>query len=72
MNEDELFEQAKARVQRKKGKCLKDKDIIINQEKEIRYYREKIQRMMDKQVDYITETYYIDNKLYKEVTINYK
>ena len=73
MDDNELYEQARARVQRKiKGRSVKNKDIIVDQEKEIRYYRERIQKMMDKEIDYITESYYLDNKLYKEVTTQYK
>lgn len=73
MNDNELYEQARARVQRKiKGRSVKNKDIIVDQEKEIRYYRERIQKMMDKKIDYITESYYLDNKLYKEITTQYK
>lgn len=49
MNDNELFEQARKRVQRKiKGKCITNKDVIIDQEKEILYYREKIQKMIEK------------------------
>ena len=46
MNDNELFEQARRRVQNKqKGRCVRNKDVIIDQEKEIQYYREKIQTM---------------------------
>lgn len=38
-----LFEQARRRVQRKiKGRCVTNKDVIIDQEREIEYYRNKI------------------------------
>lgn len=44
--DDELYEQARRRVQKKiKGRCVRNKDIIIDQEKEIEYYREKIRRL---------------------------
>lgn len=46
MNDNELFEQARKRVQKKtKGRCVRNKDVIVEQEKEIQYYREKIQIM---------------------------
>ena len=46
--DDELFEQARRRVQAKiKGRCIRNKDVIIEQEKEIEYYREKIRRLTD-------------------------
>ena len=50
MNDIELFEQARRRVQNKQKrnrKCVTNKDVIIDQEKEILYYREKIQRLMN-------------------------
>ncbi len=48
MNDNELFEMARRRVQGKiKGRCVTNKDVIIDQEKEIRYYREKIQKLID-------------------------
>lgn len=50
MNDNELFERARRRVQKKiKGRCVTNKDVIIDQEKEIEYYREKIQRLTDKE-----------------------
>lgn len=49
MNDTELYEKARKRVQEKiKGRCVTNKDVIIDQEKEIEYYREKIQRLTDK------------------------
>lgn len=46
MNDIELFEQARRRVQNKiKGRCVTNKDVIVDQEKEILYYREKIRRL---------------------------
>lgn len=46
MDDNELYEQARARVQRKiKGRSVRNKDIIVDQEKEIRYYRERIQNI---------------------------
>lgn len=48
MVDTELFEQARRRVQKKiKGRCVTNKDVIVDQEKEIMYYREKIRKMMD-------------------------
>lgn len=48
MNDIELFEQARNRVQRKiKGRCVTNKDVIIDQEKEIEYYRNKIKQIID-------------------------
>lgn len=49
MSDTELYEKARRRVQKKiKGRCVTNKDVIIDQEKEIEYYREKIQRLTDK------------------------
>ncbi len=49
MNDNELFEQARKRVQKKfRGKCVRNKDVIVDQEREIQYYRERIQNMMKK------------------------
>ena len=46
VNDNELFERARRRVQEKiKGRCVTNKDVIIDQEKEIEYYRQKIQRL---------------------------
>lgn len=43
MNDIELYEQARKRVQKKnRGRCVRNKDVIVDQEKEIIYYREKI------------------------------
>ena len=48
MNDTELYEKVRRRVQEKnKGRCVTDKDIIVSQEEEIEYYREKIQRLTD-------------------------
>ena len=42
----ELFEQARNRVQRKiKGRCVTNKDVIVDQEKEIEQYRERIKQL---------------------------
>ena len=42
----ELFEQARRRVQNKlKGRCVRNKDIIIDQEKEIKQYRKRIEQL---------------------------
>ena len=42
----ELFEQARRRVQRKiKGRCVRNEEVIIDQEKEIVYYRNKIRKL---------------------------
>lgn len=49
MNDTELYEKAKRRVQGKiKGRCVTNRDVIIDQEKEIEYYREKIQKLTRK------------------------
>lgn len=46
MNDNELFEQARRRVQKKiKGRQVTNKDVIVDQAKEIEYYRNKIQKM---------------------------
>lgn len=46
MENIELFERARNRVQKKiKGRCVTNKDVIIDQEKEIQYYRERIQKL---------------------------
>ena len=46
VNDNELFERARRRVQEKiKGRCVTNKDVIIDQEKEKEYYRQKIQRL---------------------------
>ena len=40
MDDNELFEQARRRVQKKiKGRCVTNKDVIVDQEREIEYYR---------------------------------
>ena len=49
MNDIELYEKARKRVQKKiKGRCVTNKDVIIDQEKEIEYYREKIRTLTNK------------------------
>ena len=49
MNNDELYEQVRKRYQRTYlGKCFSDKEIIIEQEKEIKHYRERINKFLDK------------------------
>jgi len=41
-----LFEQARERVQRKiKDRCVTNKDVIIDQEKEIMQYRNRIEQL---------------------------
>lgn len=46
MNDNELFEQARRRVQKKiKGRQVTNKDVIVDQAKEIEYYRNKIQNI---------------------------
>lgn len=46
MNDNELFEQARRRVQKKiKGRQVTNKDVIVDQAKEIEHYRNKIQKM---------------------------
>ncbi len=48
MNDNELFEKARRRVQGKiKGRCVTNKDVIIDQEKEIEQYRNKIRKLTD-------------------------
>lgn len=49
MNNDELYEQVRKRYQRNYlGKCFSDKEIITEQEKEIKHYRERINKFLDK------------------------
>lgn len=46
MNDNELFEQARRRVQKKiKGRQVTNKDVIVDQAKEIEHYRNEIQNM---------------------------
>lgn len=47
MNNIELYKNARNRVQNKLGKGISDRDIIIDQEEEIIYYREKIKKLTD-------------------------
>lgn len=52
MNNNELFEQARRRIQNKiKGRSVRNKDVIIEQEKEIEYYREKIKKLTNNKKD---------------------
>lgn len=61
----ELFEQARRRVQKKtKGRCVTNKDVIVDQEREIEYYRDKIKKLED-----IIHNRKIFNKQF-EITIN--
>ena len=98
-NEHQLYEQARARVKNKTNyKFITDEDIIIDQEKEIKYYRERIENLtrivnqlhetnmqwqtlsvtgnedstIEQIVDSITETYYANGEIIKEVTTYYK
>lgn len=42
----EMFEQARTEVQKKiKGRCVTNKDVIIEQQKEIEYYKTKIEEL---------------------------
>ena len=75
----ELFEQARRRVQGKlKGRCVRNKDVIIDKEKEIIYYRDKIEYLTniiknkEQRIDYKTETFYADGEVIREVTTQYK
>lgn len=52
MNDNELFEQARRRIQNKiKGRSVKNKEVIIELEKEIEYYREKIKKLTNNKKD---------------------
>lgn len=59
MNDDELYKQARARIKNKKRNAS-DKDIIIDQEKEIMYYRKTIEQLKEE-----TKTFKENNKLSK-------
>ena len=59
MNDDRLYKQARARVENK-IRNASDKDIIIDQEKEIMYYRKTIEQLKEE-----TKTFKEDNKLPK-------
>lgn len=59
MNDDELYKQARARIKNKKRNAS-DKDIIIDQEKEIMYYRKTIEQLKEE-----IKTFKEDNKLSK-------
>ena len=48
MDENELYKKARARVENK-IRNVSDKDIIIDQEKEILYYRRTIENLKEKQ-----------------------
>ena len=48
MNDDRLYKQARARVENK-IRNASDKDIIMDQEKEIMYYRRTIEQLKEKQ-----------------------
>lgn len=64
MNDIELYERARKRVQEKiKGRSVRNKDVIIEQEKEIEHYRNKIQRLTNK-------TNFFNKEL--EITINHE
>lgn len=65
MDDNELYKKARARV-KNKIRNASDKDIIIDQEKEIMYYRETIEHLKEK-----TKTFEEDNELpkpYENVT----
>lgn len=65
MDDNELFEQARRRVQKKiKGRCVTNKDVIVDQEREIEYYRDKIKKLED-----IIHNRKVFNKQF-EITIN--
>ena len=59
MDDNELFEQARRRVQNKiSRRCVTNKDVIVDQEKEIMYYRKTIEHLKEK-----TKTFEEDNKV---------
>ena len=60
MNDNELYKQARIRV-KNKIRNASDKDIIIDQEKEIMYYRRTIEHLKEKQ-----NTFKEDNELPKQ------
>ena len=65
MDDNKLFEQARRRVQMKiKGRCITNKDVIVDQEREIEYYRDKIKKLEG--IIHSRETF---NKQF-EITIN--
>ncbi len=68
MNDNELFEQARRRIQKGiKGRSVTNKEVIVEQEKEIQYYRKRIQQLMNVE----TDTIYIGKyEHYLEVEIN--
>ena len=57
MDDNELYKKARARVKNKIGN-VSDKDIIIDQEKEIMYYRKTIEHLKEK-----TKTFEEDTEL---------
>lgn len=59
MNDNELYKKVRARV-KNKIRNASDKDIIIDQEKEIMYYRKTIEQLKEK-----TKIFEEDNKLPK-------
>lgn len=98
-NEHQLYEQVRARVKNKTNyKFITDEDIIIDQEKEIKQYRERIEQLTEQinklynnrilwentipesneellnapTVDYITEVFYAEGQIVKEITTYYK
>lgn len=65
MDDNELFKQARRRVQKKiKGRCVTNKNVIVDQEREIEYYRDKIKKLED-----IIHNRKVFNKHF-EITIN--
>ena len=69
MNNNELYEQVRKRYQRTYlGKCFSDKDIIIKQEEEIKHYRERINKFLDKSLGIENSTNYLNKEL--EININ--
>lgn len=78
MNDNELFEQARRRVQKKiKGRCVTNKDVIVEQERELEYYRNKNKdvthntKLFDKQFEITInkEVYLIKYNDNKEINI---
>ena len=60
MDDEKLYKQARARVENK-IRNASDKDIIMDQEKEIMYYRRTIEHLKEKQ-----NTFKEDNELLKQ------
>ncbi len=77
MEDIEIYKKAKARVENKThNRYVTDADIIIEQEKEIQYYRNKIKVISERNTftcscdcaqgkDYTVINYYADGKLIK-------